>query len=174
MLTGEQNDRTTARRRGARMVTASLCIALAAVLGCTHHHTKKEEINEREYAPYRERGSARITGQVTMTTSAGVALVGSACQVRLTPVTDDSTRYIQDVVMQGGTRPWKEDADAVWWVEAADEDGRFSFEEVPAGSYYLTCPVAWRDPVDGSAKQRILWGETTVAGSDTANVSVSR
>lgn len=173
-MTGERNDRTTAPRRGTRMVTASLCIALAVVLGCTHHHTKKEEINEREYAPYRERGSARITGQVTMTTSAGVALVGSACQVRLTPVTDDSTRYIQDVVLKGGTTPWKEDADAVWWVTAADEEGRFAFEEVPTGSYYLTCPVAWRDSVDGSAQQRILWAQTSVTGNGSANVTVSR
>lgn len=173
-MTGERNDRTTAPRRGTRMVTASLCIALAVVLGCTHHHTKKEEINEREYAPYRERGSARITGQVTMTTSAGTTLVGSACQVRLTPVTDDSTRYIQDVVLKGGTTPWKEDADAVWWVTAADEDGRFAFEEVPTGSYYLTCPVAWRDSVDGSAQQRILWAQTSVTGNGSANVTVSR
>ena len=173
-MTGERNDRTTAPRRGPRMVTASLCIALAVVLGCTHHHTKKEEINEREYAPYRERGSARITGQVTMTTSAGTTLVGSACQVRLTPVTDDSTRYIQDVVLKGGTTPWKEDADAVWWVTAADEEGRFAFEEVPTGSYYLTCPVAWRDSVDGSAQQRILWAQTSVTGNGSANVTVSR
>ena len=173
-MTGERNDRTTARRRGTRMVTASLCIALAVVLGCTHHHTKKEEINEREYAPYRERGSAVVTGQVTMTTSAGTTLVGSACQVRLTPVTDDSTRYIQDVVLKGGTTPWKEDADAVWWVTAADEEGRFAFEEVPTGSYYLTCPVAWRDSVDGSAQQRILWAQTSVTGNGSANVTVSR
>lgn len=173
-MTGERNDRTTAPRRGTRMVTASLCIALAVVLGCTHHHTKKEEINEREYAPYRERGSARVTGQVTMTTSAGTTLVGSACQVRLTPVTDDSTRYIQDVVLKGGTTPWKEDADAVWWVTAADEEGRFAFEEVPTGSYYLTCPVAWRDSVDGSAQQRILWAQTSVTGNGSANVTVSR
>lgn len=173
-MTGERNDRTTAPRRGTRMVTASLCIALAVVLGCTHHHTKKEEINEREYAPYRERGSAVITGQVTMTTSAGTTLVGSACQVRLTPVTTDSTRYIQDVVLKGGTTPWKEDADAVWWVTAADEEGRFAFEEVPTGSYYLTCPVAWRDSVDGSAQQRILWAQTSVTGNGSANVTVSR
>jgi hypothetical protein len=59
-------------------------------------------------------------------------------------------------------------------VTTADEDGRFKFEEVPSGSYYLTCPVAWRDTVDGSAKQRILWAETTVAGSDTVDVTVSR
>ena len=123
-MTGERNDRTTAPRRGTRMVTASLCIALAVVLGCTHHHTKKEEINEREYAPYRERGSARITGQVTMTTSAGTTLVGSACQVRLTPVTDDSTRYIQDVVLKGGTTPWKEDADREGRTARTENDGR--------------------------------------------------
>jgi hypothetical protein len=173
-MTGERRDRAAARRRGTRLVTTSLCIALAAVVGCTHHHTKKEEINEREYAPYRERGSARISGSVTMTTSGGTVLVGSACQVRLTPVTDDSTRYIQDVVMKGDTKPWKEDADAVWWVTAADEQGRFTFEDVPAGSYYLTCPVAWRDSVDGSARQRILWAQTTVAGSESVDVTVSR
>jgi hypothetical protein len=173
-MTRERKIGTAARHRGTQMVTVGLCLALAAVVGCTHHHTKKEEINEREYAPYRERGSARISGTVTMTTPSGTALVGSACQVRLTPVTTDSTRFIQDVVLQGGTAPWKEDANAVWWVTSADESGRFSFEEVPAGSYYLTCPVAWRDSTNGSAKQRILWGEATVAGSESVDVAVSR
>lgn len=173
-MTGERKIGTMARRRGTVVVTVGLCAALVAVLGCTHRHMKKEEINEREYAAYRTRGSARITGQVTMTLPSGTELVGSACQVRLTPVTTDSTRYIQDVVLQGGTKAWKEDADAVWWVTTASEDGRFAFEEVPSGSYYLTCPVAWRDSVDGSAKQRILWTEATVAGSDAVDVSVSR
>lgn len=173
-MTKERNIRTAVRRRGTLVVTIGLCTALVAVLGCTHRHIKKEEINEREYAAYRTRGSAKITGQVTLTLKSGTELVGSACQVRLTPVTTDSTRYIQDVVMQGDTKEWKEDADAVWWVTTASEDGRFSFEEVPSGSFYLTCPVAWRDSVDGSAKQRILWAQTTVAGSDTVDVSVSR
>jgi hypothetical protein len=173
-MTGERKIGTVVRRRGTLVITMGLCAALVATLGCTHRHLKKEEINEREYAAYRTRGSARITGQVTMTLSSGTVLVGSACQVRLTPVTTDSTRYIQDVVLQGGTKEWKEDADAVWWVTTASEDGRFSFEEVPSGSYYLTCPVAWRDSVTGSAQQRILWTETTVAGSDAVDVTVSR
>ena len=165
---------TGARRRGTLAVTVGVCLGLAVVLGCTHHHTKQEEINEREYASYRARGSARVTGQVTMTLPSGTVLDGSACEVRLTPVTTDSTRYIQDVVMQGGTKHWKEDANAVWWVTTADVQGRFSFEEVPAGSYYLTCPVAWRDTVDGSAHQRILWAEASVADGETVTVAVSR
>lgn len=173
-MTGQRKSGRAAWHRATVVLTAGLCTALVVVLGCTHRHLKKEEINEREYAAYRTRGEAVITGQVTMTTPSGTVLVGSACQVRLTPVTDDSTRYIQDVVLQGGTKEWKEDADAVWWVTSADEDGRFKFEEVPSGSYYLTCPVAWRDSVDGSAKQRILWAETTVTGSDTVDVTVSR
>lgn len=173
-MTGERKIGTAARHRATVALTAGLCTALIVVLGCTHRHRKQEEINQREYASYRTRGTAVVSGQVTMTLPSGTELVGSACQVRLTPVTTDSTRYIQDVVLQGGTKQWKEDADAVWWVTTADEAGRFKFEEVPSGSYYLTCPVAWRDSVNGSAKQRILWAETTVAGSDSVDVSVSR
>lgn len=170
----EHRGGTGARRRGTFVITAGLCLGLAVVLGCSHRHTKKEEINAREYAAYRTRGSARITGQVTMTLPSGTVLDGSACEVRLTPVTTDSTRYIQDVVLQGGTKRWHEDANAIWWITTADVQGRFSFEEVPPGSYYLTCPVSWRDTVGGSAHQKILWAETSVAGSETVDVSVSR
>lgn len=173
-MSGEHRVGTGARRRGTFVITAGVCLGLAVVLGCKHGHIKKEEINAREYAAYRTRGSARITGQVTMTLPSGAVLDGSACEVRLTPVTTDSTRYMQDVVLQGGTKRWKDDANAVWWITTADVQGRFSFEAVPAGSYYLTCPVSWRDTVGGSSRQKILWAETSVAGSETVDVSVSR
>jgi len=164
----------TVGRRAPLVVTVGLCVALVAALGCSHHRTKKAEINEREYAAYRTRGTAQISGQVTMTLPSGAVLDGSACQVRLTPITTESTRYMQDVVLQGGTKPWKESPDAVWWITTADHAGRFTFREVPAGSYYLTCLVAWRDTIDSSARERILWAETTVSGSDTVDVPVSR
>ena len=72
-----------------------------------------------------------------------------------------------------GTKDWANKPDAVWWFAQADDEGRFEFDEVPAGSYYVTCPVAWRD-AGGSARQRILWAETSVGPGDTAQVSVSR
>lgn len=165
---------TSTRQHVTLVVTACLCAALVAALSCSHHRTKKAEINEREYAAYRTRGAAQISGQVTMTLPSGAVLDGSACQVRLTPITTESTRYMQDVVLQGGTKPWKESPEAVWWITTADQAGRFTFREVPAGSYYLTCPVAWRDTIDGSARERILWAETTVSGTDTVDVPVSR
>jgi hypothetical protein len=109
-----------------------------------------------------------------MTLDDGTTLIGSACEVRLTPVTTDSTKYVQDVVLTGGTKKWKGDPNSVWWIEVANGQGQFRFREVPAGSYYLTCPVAWRDPKSGAARERILWTEATVAAGDSVTVAVSR
>jgi hypothetical protein len=156
----------------AGLVVALGALLLALVVGCSHR--QRDTMNQREYAPYRGLGSATIQGQVTMTLDDGTRLVGSACEVRLTPITDDSTKYIKDVVMTGGTKKWKGDTNSVWWIEVANDQGEFRFREVPAGSYYLTCPVAWRDPKTGSARERILWAETTVGANETVDVVVTR
>ncbi len=158
------------RRRGAWAVLA-VVLVLPALVACSSR--KQETINQREYAPYRGTGTARITGQVSLTLDSGQVLYGSACQVRLTPVTTESTRFMNDVVKAGAVKNWKDAPDAVWWLAQADDEGRFQFADVPAGSYYVTCPVAWRDSL-GFAQQRILWAETTVGPGETVQVSVSR
>jgi hypothetical protein len=158
---------------GHRVLTIAVLGTLAALVsGCSGH--THETINEREYASYRSPGTAVIVGQVTLTLKSGEVLDGAACQVRLSPVTTETTKYMQEVVMAGDTKPWKADADSVWWIAQADEDGRFRFEEVPSGSYYLTCPVAWHSSVSGEIKHRILWAEATLAANETATVSISR
>ena len=156
----------------AGVVVGLLSLLLAVVIGCSHR--QRDTMNQREYAPYRGLGSATIAGQVSMTLDDGTTMVGSACEVRLTPVTTDSTKYVRDVVMTGGTKKWKGDPNSVWWIEVANDQGQFRFREVPAGSYYLTCPVAWRDPKTGSARERILWAETTVGAGQSVDVAVSR
>jgi len=160
------------RAQGRVLMLCLLGAMVALGAGCSGH--AHERINQREYAPYRSPGQATIDGQVVMTLSSGITFYGAACQVRLSPVTSDSMNYIQEVAMKGGHKQWKNDADAVWWLAQANDEGRFRFTEVPSGSYYLTCPVAWRDPTTGETKQRVLWAETTVAGEDTSTVSVSR
>jgi hypothetical protein len=155
-----------------RILVLLVCGAVTALVACSNK--TQETINQREYAQYRGGGSATISGQVTMTLPSGAVMNGSACQVRLMPITTATTSYIQGTVMTGGTKPPKPAADAVWWLEQADQEGRFKFLAVPAGSYYLVCPVAWRDPGSGEARQRILWAETTVGPQDSVTVSVSR
>jgi hypothetical protein len=161
-----------AKRRGAIMSLGVVLGAFAA-FGTACSGKQQETLNQREYAQYRTAGTALISGQVTHTLSNGQVLYGAGCQVRLAPVTTESRRYMNNVVLAGGTKPWSPDADAIWWLAKADDEGRFRFEEVPTGSYYLTCPVAWREP-DGATRERILWAETTVAAGDRVEVSVSR
>jgi hypothetical protein len=165
--------RCAARNAGHRVLTIALLGVLFGLAGGCSKNTAVQEMNQREYAPYRNPGTSVIVGQVTLTRNTGEVLDGAACQVRLAPVTTESTKYIQDVVMTGGTKPWKDDADAVWWLAQADDEGNFRFEEVPSGHYYLTCPVAWRNTA-GEVRQRILWGEATVGPNQTTTVSVSR
>jgi hypothetical protein len=167
--------RCATRGAGDRVLTIALLGALLALAAaCSSHVREREAVNEREYAPYREPGNGVVVGQVSLTLKSGEVLEGAAGEVRLTPVTSESTLYIQNVVMAGDTKPWKEAPDAIWWVAQADTEGRFRFEEVPAGSYYLTCLVAWRPSGSSDAKQRILWGEATVGPNETVTVSVSR
>jgi hypothetical protein len=155
----------------ARIVLATVVVLVAALTACSSR--KQETINQREYAPYRGAGTARIAGQVSMTLASGQVLYGAACQVRLTPVTTESTRFMNDVVKAGSTKDWSNKPDSVWWFAQANDEGRFEFDEVPAGSYYVTCPVAWRD-ASGSAVQRTLWAETTVGPGERVQVLVSR
>lgn len=175
-MTGDPSMTRAAQRppHGRVLLLAAICALLALSTACSHHHRAHEAMNQREYASYRGSGAATISGQVTMTLQDGTVLDGSACQVRLTPITTESKKYIENVVMTGGTSPWKENADSVWWLATADQEGRFRFEEVPAGDYYLTCLVAWREPGSGSTRQRILWTETSVEGSASVDVAVSR
>ena len=84
------------------MLLSAICALLALSTACSHHHAR-EAMNQREYASYRGSGEATIAGQVTMTLPDGTVLDGSACQVRLTPITTESKKYIEDVVMAGGT-----------------------------------------------------------------------
>jgi len=161
------------RMRTSHACLVFVCAAVAVVVGACGSK-KQERMNQREYAQYRTPGTAVIRGQVSMTLPSGSVMNGSGCQVRLMPITTATSSYIKDTVMTGGTKEPKPAADAVWWLEQADSEGRFTFEAVPAGSYYLICPVAWREPGSGSTHQRILWAETTVSSGDDVSVSVSR
>src|SRR5688572_9634291 len=89
-------------QRSGHALVLFVCCAVAIVLGACGSKTQ-ETINQREYSQYRGGGSGTITGQVTMTLPSGAVMNGSACQVRLMPITSATTSYIQGTVMTGGT-----------------------------------------------------------------------
>jgi hypothetical protein len=104
-----------------------------------------------EYAPYQKPGTGRITGQILFRTETDEVKPGAGKQVILSPVTSYSTEWwLQEVV--GGRRLQPADSRATPFqhAAAADRQGRFRFDNLPPGEYYL---ASWSGR--SSADQRV-------------------
>jgi len=99
-----------------------------------------------EYQTYLDGGTASISGQVFLRTVGGDVKVGAGSPVTLDP----ATAYSHEWWHQAGK----------WWLRraitppdpifaqarhttTADAEGRFHFEDLAAGSYYLRSQVTW-------------------------------
>jgi hypothetical protein len=153
---------------------AALLAACGALSACSQNPTmtRGELLNQQEYAQYRLPGTSVIEGQVMLELPTGEKIYGGNCQVRLMPVTSSTIYYVQNVVLPGGMKPPKQTLQDVSWIAQADALGRFRFSELPAGHYYVTCPMAWLQ--NGVAREGIALGETRVAAGETVQVTVTR
>lgn len=99
---------------------------------------------ESEYAPYREPGTAVITGQAFAKTRGGEVKFGAGNTVVMNPVTSYSDEWWARAVRVG---EHLEDPDpriiSFSSQATADGEGRFKFERLPAGDYYIACWIRW-------------------------------
>lgn len=104
--------------------------------------------NEAEYTPYAQPGTATITGEAFLKTRGGDVKKGAGNKVYLNPVTSYSTEWYQRGVLGGQLlEPADERARPFFRETLADSDGRFEFQNLPAGEYYLACPIVWEVPI---------------------------
>lgn len=103
---------------------------------------------EDEYKQLASVGSATIKGQAFLKTRGGDVKTAAGNEVLLNPVTSYSNQwyevsYLKNVPL---TEP---DPRLIQYVkkQVADADGRFTFENVPPGEYYVTTMVSWEAPV---------------------------
>lgn len=166
--------RSSRETRGGEAALAAAAVAMLVLLAaCSYKGPGRAEIlREEEYAAYRLPGTATIDGQAVLHLPSGETVYGQGCQVRLLPVTEDTTKYFQSVVLTGEITAFKEKSGAVAWVATADTQGRFRFTEVPAGDYYLTCPMVWLD--DGRTRQGIAFARTSVGPGKRVRVELTR
>lgn len=159
------------RRLAVACVAAAVCGLLPA---CWQNPTmtKQELRNLQEYAPYRQAGHSIVEGQVVLRLPSGEELYGGNCQVRLLPVSTATTQYINSVVLPGAVSPPRKELESISWVTQADSVGRFRFTALPAGSYYVTCPIAWIQ--DGKTRQGIALGQADVGDHQRVEVTVTR
>ena len=125
----------------AKMILS--CIPLLALpIGCTPTvHERDTPFDESEYLSYVTEGTGQISG--TAFVKRDRANVGEKRRpVYLKPATGYTAEWLDHVVIQRvpfvPPDPREKPAHR---STMSEEDGRFTFEKVPSGDYYLLCPI---------------------------------
>lgn len=121
----------------------ALCALLAvSMIGCVY--PRMATFVEAEYAPYAEPGTGSISGQAFLKTRGGDVKYGAGNEVYLNPVTTYSTEWYQETVLKNRRlKPADPRTEKYHWITVADGQGHFTFENVPAGDYYVACAITW-------------------------------
>lgn len=100
---------------------------------------------ESQYAPYAQKGTARVNGRLCVKDTAGKTRCPAGQLVVLNPVTDYSDEWFERHWSKGERlEAPSEEAMKYSRTVKTDKDGYFTFTGLPAGSYYVgavVCPV---------------------------------
>lgn len=135
---------------------------------------------EAEYAPYLKPGTGRIAGQAFLKTVGGDVKYGAGDDVYLNPVTSLNTEWFAKGVLAGKpvgrTRPDQIKSSTYERHAVADAEGRFEFENLPSGNYYLTCKITWGVPDEGIIQTTggVAYAKITVRNGQTTKAIVTR
>ena len=143
------------------IVYCPLLITVVLLLGCAVKspapiiHPRTASFIESEYAAYENPGTATITGQAFLKTRGGDVKFAAGDEVLLAPATSYSSEWWQQTVLQG-KRLSEGSARAAEFMRStiADGDGRFRFDSLAAGVYYVATTVIWEVPTSGSTWER--------------------
>ena len=153
-----------------------LLIACLVSTGCANSLVERQaQFVESEYAPYAGEGTARVCGVAYIKTQRGEFKYGAGNEAYLNPVTSYSTEwYTVDVI--GGRSLTKANPKVLAYKRAtrADGEGRFCFEKIPSGDYYLTCPVEWVYGANSARKGGIAYAQVTLKDGETVNAVLTR
>jgi hypothetical protein len=136
---------------------------------------RKAKFIESEYAPYAGEGTATLCGQAVVQTRRGEFKYGAGNEAYLNPVTSYSTEWYRVSVI-GGRSLTKADPKALAYNRAtrADGNGRFCFENIPSGDYYLVCPVVWAYGANSAKIVAMAYVQVTVKEGETVNAVLTR
>lgn len=107
-----------------------------------------------EYAPYRAKGTATLSGEAFLRTRGGDVRYAAGENVMLIPATAYSTEFLVFDLIQGKKEIVpvldKRLYDEIRTAQA-DSKGRFSFTDIPDGAYILYTSIYWALPYASSS-----------------------
>lgn len=149
--------------------------ALLLSAGCARQaiYQRTAEFREDEYAPFGKPGTARISGQAFLKTRGGDVKLGAGNQVFLNPKTSYSQEWFEQHVLAGKQLSDPDErARKYQRIMTADAQGGFSFDGLPAGEYFVACPIFWS--TGSSTTGGWAFSRTTVTDGQQAIVVVTR
>lgn len=123
-----------------------LALGLGWFCGCAlpSPQPRRAVFDETEYAPYAGEGSCAIEGQAFLKTRAGDVKYGAGNDVWLNPVTTYSREWFErNVIGHEALEPADPRVERYARKTVADGEGRFRFEKLPPGEYYIACWIVW-------------------------------
>jgi hypothetical protein len=157
-----------------RALRIARVLAVASLLfGCAHWHelNSNHETGSPEtahprlvpfdpdaYRPYAGDGPSTLFGQAFTKTHEGDVKIGAGNRVVMDPVTPYSTEWWNRTVLHGEPLDSSDvRADAFHRETLADADGRFRFDKLPAGDYYIACWISWEaQDADGNLSKQLV------------------
>jgi len=161
------------------MLRGLSAVWLALLLTACAQHRLQAKFDPAEYAAYDKPGTATLSGQAFLKTRGGTVKYGAGDWVMLIPATNYTKEIFEECVLKDQTLVGDLDERAVKYHRRVrgDGEGRFKFEDLPAGAYYVLCEIYW-DYDAGSYTSRT--GSTAYAevslknGQRLENVIVTR
>jgi hypothetical protein len=126
-----------------KIITALMLLTLN---GCATKYNMIAKFDAQEFAPFAGSGSSSISGQAFLRTRGGEVRYGAGRTVTLIPKTNYSSE-LWNASLKGFTIDYVEPEYIKYQKRTiADGSGNFEFTNLPAGEYFIECPIFWEVP----------------------------
>lgn len=158
-----------------KLILALVAAALCAGCANSQPQPRLAKFDPAEYAPYEREGTGSVVGQAFVVTKGGDVKLGAGRQVGLHPMTSVSIETHERLVIGYTPLQWNYDEETLKRLShvtrhvTADGNGRFRFDNLPAGEYYIACDIEWyvseyqKSGGIAYAKVKVEEGKTTEA-----------
>jgi hypothetical protein len=130
-----------------------LCLVLCTVAACAPQpYALHTSFDESAFAPYAEKGKAKVYGQAFLVTNGGEVKKGAGKKIVLMPDNSYTEEFLQ--VADSNKQPVSDPRFRAYIkITVADADGNYEFDGLPPGDYILLTEIRWMIPSDSFIPQ---------------------
>lgn len=135
---------------------------------------RTQQFNEDHLKPYGGKGNSVVIGEAFLKTRGGSVKKGAGETVWLVPVVPYFSEYVNKEILGAHklTPGLEKKAYSYMRTTKADSDGRFRFEEIQPGEYYVYAMITWSVPTSRGLQGTGGMAFATVMAKPNEQVSV--